>query len=224
MATGFCRHSLEEARSELVHRGAEAELYLLNWRDNKAVLKIRTPKPYRSPKLDFSVRAGRFLKEVKFLANCKRLGVPVPAVLWSDRQSSSICMEFIQGDLVRTMMLSGKEENLDRVWTNIGSIVGRLHLGGIVHGDLTTSNMILNQDFKVFLIDLGMAAQTRDVEDRAVDLHLLEQALQSTHYYEAEQCWGSFWDSYRKVLGHESGEVMKRLLQVRRRGRYFASR
>mmetsp|Transcript_25409 Transcript_25409/g.52881 ORF Transcript_25409/g.52881 Transcript_25409/m.52881 type:complete len:448 (+) Transcript_25409:228-1571(+) len=84
----------------------------------------------------------------------------------------------------------------------MGQLLGRLHNIGIVHGDLTTSNMMLlertgvdkskddnngddNNDvedsFELALIDFGLSKSSTSVEEQAVDLYVLERALLSTH-------------------------------------------
>lgn len=82
----------------------------------------------------------------------------------------------------------------------MGAAVGRMHKVGIVHGDLTTSNMMLRPwergkepvnghnaegdgllAGEIVIIDFGLASQSTSEEDRAVDLYVLERAFASTH-------------------------------------------
>jgi TP53 regulating kinase-like protein len=51
---------------------------------------------------------------------------------------------------------------------------------GVIHGDLTTSNMIY-KDGQIYLIDFGLSYVKNSIEDRAVDLYVLERAFISTH-------------------------------------------
>lgn len=62
----------------------------------------------------------------------------------------------------------------------MGGIIQRLHGYNIIHGDLTTSNMIV-RDEQIWLIDFGLAYQKNAAEDKAVDLYVLERAFVSTH-------------------------------------------
>lgn len=118
----------------------------------------------------------------------------------------------------------------------IGRTVGRCHEAGVVHGDLTTSNLMLRpkerreqegqeQEVKeedalegeVVLIDFGLATQSVQEEDRAVDLYVLERAFGSTHP-RTEGLFGevlrSYGESYKAAKG-----VLRRFEEVRMRGR-----
>ncbi|TIB79533.1 hypothetical protein E3Q23_00093 [Wallemia mellicola] len=69
----------------------------------------------------------------------------------------------------------------------VGEQIGKLHLSGIIHGDLTTSNLILKHSTKeVYIIDFGLSSlkpinHYTSAEDRAVDIYVLERAFGSTH-------------------------------------------
>ncbi len=125
----------------------------------------------------------------------------------------------------------------------VGVAVGKMHCVGVVHGDLTTSNLMLRPpddggvvdgtaadgggsggsdsrpslEGDVVLIDFGLAAQSVQDEDKAVDLYVLERAFGSTHpkaeglFREVLRAYG---ESYRGAA-----VVLKRLEEVRMRGR-----
>jgi TP53 regulating kinase-like protein len=96
---------------------------------------------------------------------------------------------------------------------------------GVIHGDLTTSNMILNSEDKIFLVDFGLGEKTMELEVRGVDLHLMKRALQSTHYQFAEECFEAVMRGYGAVLGaEETGKVLWKIREIERRGRYVAER
>ncbi len=68
----------------------------------------------------------------------------------------------------------------------IGSAIGKMHDAGVVHGDLTTSNIMIKESapepgFLIALIDFGLALMQPSIEDKAVDLYVLERAFISTH-------------------------------------------
>jgi len=118
-----------------------------------------------------------------------------------------------------------EDQSLKSLMDRIGKSIGRLHETGIIHGDLTTSNMMLQQEEQtstdlsgdVFLIDFGLATTSAQEEDRAVDLYVLERAWISTHP-QAESLFKLVLDAYRKSF--QAGKaVLKRLEQVRMRGR-----
>lgn len=190
--------------------GAEARVTVLK---NK-VVKDRVPKAYRIKVIDESLRRSRTRREAKILAKLHSAGFPVPSVIEMDDQAMKLTIERIEGK-----RLVDHLENLDynSICKQIGESVAQMHNLEIVHGDLTTSNMIL-RDKTVVFIDFGLAYVTKKVEDKAVDLHLLRQALDSKHYTIAESC-------YRKVIaGYKSKsnrcrEILKRLEVVEGRGR-----
>lgn len=68
----------------------------------------------------------------------------------------------------------------------IGTCLGKMHDAGVVHGDLTTSNIMIKDTpnepgFQVVMIDFGLATMQPNIEDKAVDLYVLERAFTSTH-------------------------------------------
>jgi TP53 regulating kinase-like protein len=107
----------------------------------------------------------------------------------------------------------------------IGELIGKLHRIGVIHGDLTTSNMILNSEGKVFFVDFGLGEKTKELEARGVDLHLMKRALQSTHFRFTEECFDAVIDGYSKVFDAETVKtVLDKIKEIERRGRYIAER
>jgi len=104
-------------------------------------------------------------------------------------------------------------------------LIGKLHKYGIVHGDLTTSNMIQARDGKIFFVDFGLGEKTRELEAKGVDLHLMKRALQSTHFKFAEECFKSVIEGYASILDGETVKnVLDKIGEIERRGRYIAER
>jgi len=94
----------------------------------------------------------------------------------------------------------------------IGRSVRKLHDANIIHGDLTTSNMILKD--KVYFIDFGLGFFSTRIEDKAVDLFLFKKALESKHHEVWEEC-------FKEVLkAYGDQKVMERLKEIEKRGRY----
>ncbi|KAF1981610.1 kinase-like protein [Aulographum hederae CBS 113979] len=231
-------------------QGAEAHVYLTSYptTSSPAILKYRPPKLYRHPLLDRRLTRARLLAEARTLVKCRREGVDVPGVLGADWEAGWICMEVVEGGSVKAALEgwwqdvkgrkeegSGREDEvLSDLMGRIGRAVGKLHSVGVVHGDLTTSNLMLrpakkwnldaagkeerpNLEGDIVIIDFGLAMQSVQEEDKAVDLYVLERAFGSTHP------WAE--DMFKKVLRVYSESykgariVMKRLEDVRMRGR-----
>ncbi|KAI1098657.1 tyrosine protein kinase [Jackrogersella minutella] len=248
----------------LVTQGAEARLYKTTYLlpTVACALKYRPPKSWRHPALDARLTRHRILAEARILAKCRREGVPVPAVLAVDEAAGCMMMEWVPGAPVRvginewlrrrkqsegagaddrdaTPITGDGEEDKDLValMRRIGSAVGRMHKVGVVHGDLTTSNMMLRPwekdkvpsngytsnndallDGDIIIIDFGLASQSSSDEDRAVDLYVLERAFASTHS-RAEDLFSAVLESSYKEAFKQAPVVLKKLEEVRMRGR-----
>lgn len=191
-------------------RGAEAVLYLD--KDGNLV-KERIEKGYRAPQLDKKLRSRRTRLEAKLLREARRAGVATPQV--SDVGEDKITMEFVDGDRIRGFL---NEENYEHLAKKIGVLIATLHQFDIIHGDLTTSNMILKND-ELYLIDFGLGFISSKAEDKAVDLYLLYHALESTHWQIFKNMWRIILKTYNK---HYEGaeKVIKTLFEIEKRGRY----
>ncbi|MEM3587193.1 MAG: KEOPS complex kinase/ATPase Bud32 [Candidatus Jordarchaeaceae archaeon] len=206
----------------LYKKGAEAYLYLDEWYGRKVIIKRRVPKSYRIPELDERLRRERTIREARLLSDARKAGVPTPIIYFVDVTENTIIMDFIQGTPVKMTIQTMSEQEKKKIFTHIGSLIGRLHNAGIIHGDLTTSNMILN-DSKIYFIDFGLGDYSTEIEDRGVDLHLMRRALQSTHYAFAEFGFEAVLEGYKKTM-NESEEVIKRMNEIEKRGRYHKER
>ena len=197
-------------------RGAEAVLYLDGQKGKRILVKERIKKGYRIRVLDESIRKGRTRREAKMLEKASRSGVPVPAVLELEREK--IKMDFIDGKTVKDSFneMPGKEQE----WTSreIGSIAANLHRNGMVHGDLTTSNMILFRK-KLYLIDFGLGKFSQKIEDQAVDLFLLYEALKAAHYKYLNKAWQNILKIYKQNYS-KATQVLKRFENISVRRRY----
>ena len=215
----------EISQPQLIKRGAEAYLYLTDWHSRKVIMKKRLPKKYRVPALDEQIRAYRTIHEPQLMHEAKKAGVPTPTIYLVDVKSATIMMEYIEGEQVKQLLAKvsdGERQNLCR---KIGELIGKMHRYGIVHGDLTTSNMIQTSEGKIFFVDFGLGEKTKELEARGVDLHLMKRALQSTHFQFAEKCFNAVIEGYASVLGAEEVKnVLDKIREIERRGRYIAER
>ena len=209
----------------LLKRGAEASLYLAEWHGKNAVIKTRLPKMYRHEKLDKMIRTYRTVHEPQLMHESKKAGVSTPIIYLVDVENATIVMEYIEGNQVKKMLTTLSANKRNGVCIRIGELVARLHKNCIIHGDLTTSNMIQKEDGRIFLVDFGLGEKNSELEARGVDLHLLKRALQSTHYRFAEECFKAVLKGYSSVLGeNEAKDVLNKIRDLERRGRYVEER
>jgi Kae1-associated kinase Bud32 len=196
----------------VIQRGAEAVLY----REGNRLVKERVRKGYRLPELDEEIRKRRTKLEVGLLERARRAGISAPNAEMAERHV--IKMDYIDGDRVKDVlngMSSGEQKN---VAGKIGAMVAALHSADIVHGDLTTSNMILlGKD--LYVIDFGLGKVSHKVEDKATDLFLLWEAIQSTHFEISQVLWKKIINTYMQKYS-TAPEVMQRLEKIGQRRRY----
>lgn len=193
--------------TKIIQRGAEAVLI----KDGNKLIKQRIEKGYRLKEIDISLRKRRTKKEVKLLNKVDF----APNVIKADNYN--IEMEFIDGDLVKDIMDNISKSERKEICVKIGKNVAELHDENIIHGDLTTSNMIFKNN-KVYFIDFGLGFISNKVEDKAVDLHLLRQAFGSKHYRNCEESFKNVILGYKQSKNYR--DVLKRLEKVEVRGRY----
>jgi len=215
----------EVASQALIKKGAEASLYLADWHDKRVVIKARLPKKYRPAELDEKIRGYRTAHEPQLMHEAKKAGVPTPTIFLVDVKNAAITMEFVEGKQVKQLLGNISKKERQELCFRVGELIGKMHKHGLIHGDLTTSNMILGVEGKIFLVDFGLGEKNAELEARGVDLHLMKRALQSTHYQFAEECFKHVIKGYSVVLGvEEAGKVLEKIREIERRGRYVAER
>ena len=201
---------------KIIKRGAEAVLYLEE-RDGKQVLvKDRIRKGYRIKELDEQIRNSRTKREEKLMVRAQRSGVNTPNVF--SQEKTKLIMEYLGGATVKDKLNDLPESKRMRVYNLIGESIANLHRNGMVHGDLTTSNMIIANK-KLYIIDFGLGKATTRIEDQAVDLYLLKEALLSTHFRFLDEAWKNIMKVYRKKYP-EAKQVLTRLEKIESRRRY----
>lgn len=197
-------------KEKVIQQGAEAILI----QKGDVVLKRRVEKGYRLKELDEKIRKLRTRGEAKILEKAAKL-IPVPAVKKVDEGKKEIDIEFIEGLKLSDNLDS--MENWKEVCEAIGENIAKLHDEGIIHGDLTTSNMIWSKG-NLYFIDFGLGFQNGKVEDKAVDLYLIKEALEAKHFAKFEEYFKAVLKGYGTSKNHK--EVLNRLEKVEKRGRY----
>jgi len=185
-------------------RGAEAVVLI---EDDKAI-KTRIKKDYRFKELDERLRRERTRAEAKIMSEARKLGIPTPIIY--DVGRFDLVMETIHGVPLKDVI--DEEKSL-----LAGVLVGKLHGGGIIHGDLTTSNMLVKGD-RIYLIDFGLSFWDEMLESRGVDVHVYYQTLVSSHK-EHEKLMASFAEGYRSSFPG-ADDVLERVREIEYRGRY----
>ena len=207
---------------KLIKKGAEAELYLIDFLGLPAVLKKRVSKPYRAKELDDYIRRMRTSHEVTMMFHARTSGVPVPAIYDVDPDEGVIIMEYIPGPTLKDMTLKGYD--VTPIFRLIGIYVGKMHSNNMVHGDLTPANIVVPEPEKPFFIDFGLAERSGELEAIGTDVHLMLRALESTHYHKVKELFEAFLVGYREVMGSRVESIMRKVEEIRRRGRYVEER
>lgn len=223
--------------TEILKQGAEAKLYLGDYQGQKCLIKERFAKLYRHPELDKQLTKERMRSETKALTRCLTAGILVPRVYNMDLDTRRIYMEYFgRSRTVKQHILSVSNKpdeeavagQLDALGSRIGEVIGKMHANNIIHGDLTTSNMLLEPradddsgefaEYSLVMIDFGLAHYHTSAEDKGVDLYVLERALLSTHSAHPA-LFDSILVAYR--LANQTGcqEVIGKFEEVRARGR-----
>ena len=190
---------------KLIAQGAEAKVYLIE--DGK-ILKERLKKNYRIERLDTFLRKTRTRKEAKIMSDLKRLGLKAPIVYGTT--DFSIEMEFIPGKKLKDML---SPENAKEICGKIGHDVSIMHNGDIIHGDLTTSNIIVNNR-EIYFIDFGLSVEAKSPEQKAADLLTLYQNFCSVH--PTVEAWKYFLEGYTGNV-----EVLRNFEKMLKRRRYL---
>ena len=198
-------------KEKIIQQGAEALIIL-----DKNIIKRRIKKSYRISEIDEKIRKQRTRSEAKLLEKAHK-AILTPRVINSNEEKKEIAMEFINGKRISECLNSFSKMHQLKICWQIGREVAKLHDLNIIHGDLTTSNMILKGD-EIYFIDFGLGFISHKPEDKAVDLHLLREALEAKHFENWELLINEVFENYKK--SKDSKIVFERLKKVEKRGRY----
>ena len=216
---------------KVLNQGAEAVII----QKGEEVIKQRVEKSYRLKQLDEKIRKLRTRSEAKLLEKAGQV-IPVPKVLKVDEAKKEIIMEAVKGEKLSSCLSKFSVDKQKQICEIIGENIAKIHEAGIIHGDLTTSNMILgeeedsikdlhpkrgdiNSPLQIYFIDFGLGFISPKPEDKAVDLHLLREAFEAGF---AEK-WEMFFDEVKKGYSKnykDSHAILERFKAVEKRGRY----
>ncbi len=202
---------------EIIRRGAEAEIGLDIRMGRRVIIKSRVVKGYRHPQLDSELRSSRTRNEARLIQEARRLGVSTPIIYDIDLQEAEIVMQDIHGQRVKDALASASEDEARNICREIGRMAALLHGGGMVHGDLTTSNMMISGE-KIWLIDFSLGGRNATLEEIGVDLHLLREAFTSAHS-DILDLFQEVMDSYSRYYDGAE-QVFEKVKEIEGRGRY----
>ncbi|MCE7736651.1 MAG: Kae1-associated serine/threonine protein kinase [Candidatus Heimdallarchaeota archaeon] len=201
---------------EEIAMGAEARISVGTFFDFPVIIKHRYEKTFRNSEIDNKLRKERTIKEVRLLQSARELGIQVPYVLDVDKKNWIIIMDRLFAKPLKHKL---DLDTLEKYFFKLGKMIGDLHNGGIVHGDLTTSNIFIDDQDDVWLIDFGLGFSTKNIEDFAVDNLVLKHILESSHILIYENAFQAFMDGYssKKI---DVKKIIKRMGVVELRVRY----
>ncbi|MBI2667814.1 Kae1-associated serine/threonine protein kinase [Candidatus Woesearchaeota archaeon] len=193
---------------KLIKQGAEANIYL----DNNVIIKQRISKNYRIKEIDKVIRKFRTRREAKVIEKIEN----APKIIKFSDKDMTIEMEYIDGKVLSQIFDGLNDKEKQAICMSIGENIAELHNKDIIHGDLTTANMILKD--KIYFIDFGLSFFSNKIEDKAVDIHLLKEVLKSKHYNNYEKYFDLILKGYK--ISKDYNEIISRLKKVESRGRY----
>ncbi|MGL4669534.1 MAG: bifunctional N(6)-L-threonylcarbamoyladenine synthase/serine/threonine protein kinase [Methanobacteriaceae archaeon] len=232
-----------------IAKGAEANIYSTNWLDEEVIIKSRLPKNYRISEIDNKVRNSRIKQEARLIHRAKELGVHTPIIYDIDLKNNNIVMEKIKGTLVKDLMSNIDSNSCEYLSYFIGCNIAKLHQGNIIHGDLTSSNIILKDTvinknsnsanntntstiarinstnclgYDLVFIDFGLGRFSDLSEDKGVDLLVMKKSLQSIDYNLAIKCFDNIIKGYSEFYADKKhlNKVLDKIKNIENRGRY----
>jgi TP53 regulating kinase-like protein len=205
-------------KEEIIYQGAEAKICKSKYMNFDVVKKRRIKKSYRIKEIDDRLIHFRTKEESKLISEARNYGVSVPIIFDVDTQNGIITMEYLKGKRIKDILndLTDKERN--RICRMIGESIAKFHNNDIIHGDITTSNMIY-QDDRIHFIDFGLGEKNGEIEAKGVDLHVLMEAIESTHSKYSD-CFEYVLEGYKNKLNKDADLVIKKIAEIVKRGRY----
>jgi N6-L-threonylcarbamoyladenine synthase/protein kinase Bud32 len=210
----------QRRRDDREVQGAEATVTI----EDDRVVKRRLPRSYRHPRLDERLRRERTREEARLTSEARRHGVPTPVLYDVDVRETTLVFEHVGDRDLRDALTESRVRD-------VGRHLAAIHAAGFVHGDPTTRNVRVGggdsgatdgagsgdaDGGRTYLIDFGLGYYTDDVEDYAMDLHVLAQSLAGTAD-DPEALLDAAEAAYRSV---GNGAVVDHLREIEGRGRY----
>lgn len=215
---------------ELIKQGAEAKLYKGTYLGNPAIIKERFVKQYRHPDMDTKLTHDRIKAEARIISRCYSLGILTPTLYLADLKRRIIVMQHFHHSVTVKEFIFNNEQDpiLKKIMQEIGRTISKMHNNNVIHGDLTTSNMLLVKknidegfvegNMELALIDFGLSYVEQSAEDKGVDLYVLERAFISTHN-KLTDLFPTLLEGYKGAFPKSTPAIIKKFEEVRARGR-----
>lgn len=213
--------------TEIFKQGAEGKIYIGEYNGKLCLVKERFKKKYRHPELDSQLTKERIRAESRTVCRCAAAGISTPQIYHTDFNERKIYMEYFDKAVTAKDYICDNELDTDKInllAAEIGTVVGTMHAHDIIHGDLTTSNMLLNpkhnakEEYALIMIDFGLSRYHSNPEDKGVDLYVLERALLSTHSG-LPLLFSIIMNAYKMSNKKNPEDVIAKYEEVRARGR-----
>lgn len=221
----------------ILKQGAEAKLLIGEFGGKLCLIKERFVKNYRHPELDAHLTKERIRAESKTAVRCQAAGVNAPQILHTDLEERKIYMEYFEKSITAKEYINEvlpksddaaeQVQKINQLAKEIGTSIGKMHANNLIHGDLTTSNILLDpletddgnfRDYKLIMIDFGLSSYNQSSEVKGVDLYVLERALLSTHSA-ISNLFTLILEAYKAANTGNLTEILSKFEEVRARGR-----
>ena len=202
----------------IIYQGAEAKICKSKYMGFDVVKKRRINKLYRIKEIDTRLIFYRTKEESKLMTEARKHVVSVPIIFDIDSENGIITMEYLKGNRIKDILNDLSEKERMRICRMIGESIAKLHNNDIIHGDITTSNMIL-QDDRIHFIDFGLGEKNSEIEAKGVDLHVLMEAIESTHS-RFSNCFDYVLEGYKSILKNDANLIINKIQEIVKRGRY----
>ena len=205
-------------KDKVIYQGAEAKICRTEYMGFDVVQKRRISKSYRIKKIDERLISYRTKEEAKLMIEARNHGISIPVIYDVNLENGIITMEFLNGKRIKDILNNLNDNERNRICKKIGESIAKFHNNDIIHGDITTSNMILLDD-KIHFIDFGLGEKNPEIEAKGVDLHVLMEAIESTHS-QYSKCFDYVLEGYKKELKEDANLVIRKIEEIVKRGRY----
>ena len=205
---------------EILAVGAESIIFKIKQGEHYFLLKHRPKKPYLLDVIDESIRKLRTNRECKMITIARKLGIATPAIYALDKKKHTLLMDYIEGKQLKEIVDIIPEKTLEMMCKKFGSLIALLHQGNVIHGDPTTSNVIVDNQSQLWLVDFGLAEMNATIEMKGVDLHLIRRAFETTHWNFQKIMLENTLKGYTNIMGEDAKDILSRMSKIRERGRY----